>query len=60
MEDQLVVCCEYLKTVEQKLREIHSSMKEPKEVVRLSEALSFIQQAKNAISPRSNTMQTAD
>jgi hypothetical protein len=50
MKNRLVMCATYLEEVESKLSELVNSVKDDADRAKASEALSFVQQAKKAIS----------
>ena len=54
MKNRLVMCSIYLEEVESKLSELVNAVEDGAERAKVSEALSFVQQAKRAISETEN------
>lgn len=51
MQNRLLMCATYLKEVEERLLALQASLEvEPGQRVKVAEALSFVQQARNAVS----------
>jgi hypothetical protein len=58
MKNKLSVCSSYLFEVEEKLLELQSSTDNAEETARISEALSFVHEARKAISAARTTVES--